>query len=514
MAVFKAPDSVAKNAQQALDWREKYPKETARAGTQVGWIRARQLANQENISEDTINRMVSFFARHEKNKEIADEYKDEPWKDNGYLMWLAWGGDEGWTWAERIKEEINNQYKKSYNMGNMNKMQYTSVKFEAKSFDEIEGIVTGYACYYENIDRVGHIIHRGACDEQIQMFNNAKQTNNWGFNKIPVLKEHNTFQIYAINIEDLYNDDKGLICVFKISDDFRNLEPEKYKQLIQDIIDGKMFFSIGFAGLRSDYDPIMGIKHFRKIKIKEISLTTNPMNKQATILELKSINTPTFPMDIESSWDGTLAEKRWREYTNSTEKPTAEYKNGFLYYDRQNEDNFGAYHLNVVDIVNGEPVVNEKAMITAYAAMKGARNGLTVVPENEMKKLEASVNELYKRANNAREKAKINPLPMPNFYTKSAFDIALENANNKIGLHKLLSNEKKNGSIDWSHSKIKKFAKSVFPQQKMLDNQNNEVLTLKSEHPVVDAPALTGIAEDTKPKTNLENVITNIFKTK
>lgn len=63
MAVFKAPDSVAKNAQQALDWREKYPKETADSGQIEGWTRARQLANQENISEDIINRMVSFFAR-------------------------------------------------------------------------------------------------------------------------------------------------------------------------------------------------------------------------------------------------------------------------------------------------------------------------------------------------------------------------------------------------------------------------------------------------------------------
>ena len=56
MAVFKAPDSVAKNAQQALDWREKYPKETADAGTQVGWVRAKE-SNKELIIK-TINLLM------------------------------------------------------------------------------------------------------------------------------------------------------------------------------------------------------------------------------------------------------------------------------------------------------------------------------------------------------------------------------------------------------------------------------------------------------------------------
>ena len=410
----------------------------------------------------------------------------------------------------------------------MSNLQYKS--FEIKAYDQLKGIITGYGSTYGNKDLVNEIVVRGALDESINAFNNGTKI-------IEFLYEHQKSIVLNSMVDKLENDNIGMITQGTVSQTARETYPVEWERIANYCLKNLGRMSIGYVvinayaiidGVKTYYvkdgiedddikevvDELNLTKYLEEIDLREVSFVGNPANPQARIFDIKSINLPTYPIDIDSSWDGALAEKRWREYTNSTEKPTAEYKNGFLYYDRQNEDNFGAYHLNVVDIVNGEPVVNEKAMITAYAAMKGARNGLTVVPENEMKKLEASVNELYKRANNAREKAKINPLPMPNFYTKSAFDIALENANNKIGLHKLLSNEKKNGSIDWSHSKIKKFAKSVFPQQKMLDNQNNEVLTLKSEHPVVDAPALTGIAEDTKPKTNLENVITNIFKTK
>ena len=50
MPVFKPPIGVVNNAKKAIEWRDKYPKETSSAGTQVGWVRARQLANGESVS--------------------------------------------------------------------------------------------------------------------------------------------------------------------------------------------------------------------------------------------------------------------------------------------------------------------------------------------------------------------------------------------------------------------------------------------------------------------------------
>ena len=74
MPVFKPPIGVVNNAKKAIKWREEYPKQTSSAGTQVGWTRARQLANGESVSEDIIGRMVSFFARHEGNETVSPEF--------------------------------------------------------------------------------------------------------------------------------------------------------------------------------------------------------------------------------------------------------------------------------------------------------------------------------------------------------------------------------------------------------------------------------------------------------
>lgn len=99
------PKAASKNAQKAIDWKEKYGRDVVTAGTEVGWQRAHQLAKGESLSEDVVSRMAQFN-RHRKNSTIAPEFKDEPWKDKGYVAWLIWGGDEGVDWAMETMDKI------------------------------------------------------------------------------------------------------------------------------------------------------------------------------------------------------------------------------------------------------------------------------------------------------------------------------------------------------------------------------------------------------------------------
>lgn len=78
------------------------------AGTPVGWRRASQLVSKQNLSKDTVKRMYSFFSRHRVDKQAPNFGNDEK-PSNGYIMWLAWGGDAGYAWSksqvERFKRE-------------------------------------------------------------------------------------------------------------------------------------------------------------------------------------------------------------------------------------------------------------------------------------------------------------------------------------------------------------------------------------------------------------------------
>jgi hypothetical protein len=94
---FVPPQEVRANAKRGLELRKKYN----RGGTEVGVARARDLSNGSALSLDTVKRMNSYFSRHEVDK------KGEGWgKDSaGYIAWLLWGGDAGWSWAKKIIRE-------------------------------------------------------------------------------------------------------------------------------------------------------------------------------------------------------------------------------------------------------------------------------------------------------------------------------------------------------------------------------------------------------------------------
>jgi hypothetical protein len=80
------------------------------AGTAVGWTRAGQLARGETLSLSTVKRMYSYFSRHEVDKKGKDwDNAENP--SNGKIMWLAWGGDAGFSWSRKITQREKNMKK-------------------------------------------------------------------------------------------------------------------------------------------------------------------------------------------------------------------------------------------------------------------------------------------------------------------------------------------------------------------------------------------------------------------
>jgi len=378
-------------------------------------------------------------------------------------------------------------------------MQYINIEAKNINLDAIQGIIKFKACYYGNVDRTNDILEKGACDETIKAFQEAKYKNAFnGNNKIPFLLEHNPNDILALNLTDFYDTNEAPMGEVKISDDYKALNPkEKIESLYNDIKNGQMFVSIGYM-TRKSYIDSTGIRHLQEVEIKEVSLVTHPANPKATIVDFKNINLPKYPVNIDSSWDGALAETRWREYSKSTEKPSDNYKNAFLYFDANKPELFGSYHLQVVDIVDGEPIINQNAVFAAYQAMQGARGGLKVVPENEMPKLKGAITELYKKINRVRITEGKEQLDTPEFKTKSAIDIMTDSIRKQdnprsasVILEKFLVDQKKAGNVKFSHTQIKNIAHATYApavrktsdnMKKTLDNQNNDVKKQPESH--------------------------------
>jgi hypothetical protein len=96
-------DAMVEEAERGLAWRS----ELGRGGTEIGIARARDISNRKNLSDDTVVRMNSYFARHEVDKD-AEGFRpgEEGYPSNGRIAWALWGGDAGQAWAARKVQEM------------------------------------------------------------------------------------------------------------------------------------------------------------------------------------------------------------------------------------------------------------------------------------------------------------------------------------------------------------------------------------------------------------------------
>ena len=90
------PQSVSNNAKRGIELNKKVNNKCA---TQVGKVRAQQLADRKPVSMETIKRMYSYLSRAE------EYYKTGDTEACGYISYLLWGGKSAKIWAEsKIKQ--------------------------------------------------------------------------------------------------------------------------------------------------------------------------------------------------------------------------------------------------------------------------------------------------------------------------------------------------------------------------------------------------------------------------
>ena len=113
---FVPPQAVRNNAERGLDLRNKHKrggldnKQASKQGIGSGVQRASNLKNGKKVSPQTIKRMVSFFARHEKNK---DSKAPDGTPGAGKIAWQLWGGDAGKRWANSVSKKMERADKKA-----------------------------------------------------------------------------------------------------------------------------------------------------------------------------------------------------------------------------------------------------------------------------------------------------------------------------------------------------------------------------------------------------------------
>lgn len=140
---FRPPAGAAEEAAKGLEWRSEY----GRGGTEVGVQRAKQLKNRQNISPETIRRMVSFFARHGVNegKNLDDNNEPTAWR----IAWALWGGNPGRAWCNKVMRQMEaaDRKKASANIAGISRDQlYHAAVKVADYFGFDDGEIAFWQC--------------------------------------------------------------------------------------------------------------------------------------------------------------------------------------------------------------------------------------------------------------------------------------------------------------------------------------------------------------------------------
>jgi hypothetical protein len=92
------PSGVKNNAKKGIELNEKVNNKCA---TQVGKVRAQQLAQGKPITTETIKRMFSYLSR------AQEDYDENDSKACGTISYLLWGGKAGLRWAGAKLKELD-----------------------------------------------------------------------------------------------------------------------------------------------------------------------------------------------------------------------------------------------------------------------------------------------------------------------------------------------------------------------------------------------------------------------
>lgn len=321
-----------------------------------------------------------------------------------------------------------------------------------KEIDAEHGIVQHYVAIMGNLDDGNDIIMPGAFTKTVA--ENAR--------RVRVLDCHNTDSVLRVVGRPLALREVGRAelpaAVLEVAPDATGallattqyaLDTKNGREVFELIKGGYLpETSIGFDTLQEDYEQQLDAKGkprtvrlLKEIRLWEYSnvlwgmnpatATVSAKEKGATAMyELKRVM-PVLDAALaprETEWDGPAAESRVRAWATNAdgELNWGDYARAFMWYDTESPEQFGAYHLAIGDIADGELVIVPRGVFTVAAALRGSRGAtLPYLSDADRARVITNVNRYYARMRaEFEDEGLISPLEemraMPALTTKQA----------------------------------------------------------------------------------------------
>ncbi|MCP4489037.1 MAG: HK97 family phage prohead protease [Gammaproteobacteria bacterium] len=259
--------------------------------------------------------------------------------------------------------------------------------FDNKGFNEDDDSYTfeGYASTFGNVDLGNDRVLHGAFKRCLNDMSSSGKT-------IPVLWQHDMTMPLGTYTE-MREDGRGLFVKGCMPKDDTFVSGRVVPQMKAGSISS---MSIGY--IADQWEMNGDVRDLKELTLWEVSLVTQPMNEEARVTDMKSaVPYQDLPLADESRpWDSSAAKKRVRSFTESGDEPSKSYKKAFLWYDSENDEDFGGYKLPIADVIDGKLVAVPRGIFAAAAAVQGARGGVRI-PDSDVGTVKSSINKYYKK---------------------------------------------------------------------------------------------------------------------
>jgi HK97 family phage prohead protease len=275
------PQGVREEAERGLEWRREYN----RGGTAVGVARARDLANGRTLSIETIRRMLSYFARHEVDKQGEGWSPGEDgYPSAGRIAWALWGGDPGRSWATRMNNAWEAELERTTRSGTSKHMNIkrltSSAKFEFKSADESgkNGEVTALVSVFDNVDLVGERVMKGAFKKSLEQYAESGKS-------IPMVWSHqwDNPDYFIGAVREAAETDEGLLVKAEL---FDSPTANHIRTLMKEGVVTEFSFAYDILDEGRGKD---GVRELKELSILEVGPTLRGANPATRLIGVRSL---------------------------------------------------------------------------------------------------------------------------------------------------------------------------------------------------------------------------------
>lgn len=418
---FRVPQGVQDEAKMALAWIA-----DGHAGsgfTAVGKKRASDLAAGHPVSAETILRMYSFFKRHEVDKQAEGFNSGEDgFPSAGRVAWSAWGGDAGFTWSTRIRNQISKSARalslmasEEGDMADMNQVpdlneeltellaDVVSFYFRAhgahwnvkgSDFSEYHKLFLKiYEDVYESIDPIA---------ENLRKLGSLAPFTLGSFLALRCIDDAPQILQDPIALaNDLLTANDMILDELSDTFDCATLYGQQgVANFLAGRIDQHQFWkwqltaSLGQEVTQPSPDPVNN----QGIDEDDVEEQTDGMTMPMMIMPRSASGASDLPIaPRDTTWDAAAADKRVQDYARGKENMDwAKYGKAFFYVDEADKELLGSYKLGFADVIDGSLVAVPKGIFAVAGVLNGARGGADI-SESDAMEIKDKVSAYYSR---------------------------------------------------------------------------------------------------------------------